>query len=334
MPTAFISHSSIDKPFVRRLRDDLKASGVNTWLDEEQISPGQSFVERINHGLADADFVLLVISKNFLSSEWTLWEANASIAAAVKAKADSVIPLLIENVWDKAPALLRGKVYVDFRDHTNVLEYGHYLAHLLSVLHRAKAPPIVKTRTPTVLVTGGRNPERNAVAFQVAYEFGKLLGTRRQQMFSGIAIGVDENFCRGATETLEAVGENARDYLTCYCGRGRIPSHDFGQQIMSVYKCREEGVPELVMNADIAVLFGGSRNTQYIGVLALLEDKVVFPVAATGGAAVDLHTIILSRYSRTFRDRLEIGRFRSLASINLKPADMAQKIVGLIDLCS
>jgi hypothetical protein len=87
MPSAFISHSSIDKPFVRRLKDDLEDSGVSAWLDEDQILPGQSFVARINQGLEDNDFVLLVISANFLPSDWALWETNTSIVSAVKAKA-------------------------------------------------------------------------------------------------------------------------------------------------------------------------------------------------------------------------------------------------------
>jgi hypothetical protein len=153
-------------------------------------------------------------------------------------------------------------------------------------------------------------------------------------MRCGIAEGVDESFCRGAVEALQALGENPDDFLTCYLGRGRTPAHSYGQQLFSAYARREEGVPELITESDIAVLLGGSKNTQYIGVMALLENKVVFPVAATGGAAADLHLIILGRYERTFRNRLDINKFRALANVNTKPIALVQRVIELIDLCS
>jgi hypothetical protein len=148
MPSAFISHSSIDKPFVRRLKDDLEDSGVSAWLDEDQILPGQSFVARINQGLEDNDFVLLVISANFLSSDWALWETNTSIVSAVKAKADSVIPRLLDNVWDAVPALLRDKVYIDFRNAGNVAEYRYPSAAWLLCFTDAKRLLFSKRKHP------------------------------------------------------------------------------------------------------------------------------------------------------------------------------------------
>lgn len=334
MSSAFISHSSIDKPFVRRLREDLEASGVTTWLDEDQILPGQSFVERISQGLESNDHVLLVVSKSFLASEWSLWETNASIASVVGGKGNHLIPVLLDDVWEEVPSLLRDKVYVDFRKAGNVVEYRHAVGLLLNALLGRKASPLIKAKAPVVLVTGGRDPKYNALAFQVAYEFGKLLGAGKQQMICGVAQGVDESFCRGASESLEALGEDPHRFLTCYCGRGRASFHKYGQQIMSVFSRREEGVPELVTDADVVVLFGGSKNTQYMGVLALLENKVVFPVAATGGAAADLFTIILGRYERIYGDRLARSRFQALANINATPVELAQRTLGLMRECT
>ncbi|MFW5667412.1 MAG: toll/interleukin-1 receptor domain-containing protein, partial [Coleofasciculus sp.] len=38
---AFISHSSIDKPFVERLATDLRTSeAIDAWLDKWEILPG------------------------------------------------------------------------------------------------------------------------------------------------------------------------------------------------------------------------------------------------------------------------------------------------------
>lgn len=174
MPSAFISHSSIDKSFVRRLQEDLEASGVKTWLDEDQILPGQSFVGQISQGLEINDYVLLIISRSFLSSEWALWETNSSIASTVKARDNRIIPILVEDVWGDVPSLLRDKVYVDFRGAGNVVEYRHAMGLLLNALLGRKEPPLIKAKVPVTLVTGGRDPKYNALAFGVAYEFGRL----------------------------------------------------------------------------------------------------------------------------------------------------------------
>ncbi len=333
MPSAFLSHSSIDKPFVRALKTNLEAAGVSVWLDEDQIQPGQSLVDRINHGLASNDFVLLVISANFLASDWALWETNASITSAIKTKPHSVIPLLVENVWDSVPPLLRDKVYVDFRNSGNILEYRHSLGRLVSTLTGRKTAPLVKSKTPVVLVTGGRDPSQNALAFTAAYEFGRLFGKQKRRCVTGVSKGVDERFARGLTEQLIQQGLNPHEFLTCYGNRGGHPDHAYGQQIESAYSHRSEGIPEIIAETDVVVLFGGSKNTQYIGVLALLEGRVVIPVAATCGAAKDLYTIILSRYRRVFGDQIDIRYFHAVANLNATPLQIAEHCIRLIDLC-
>lgn len=331
MPSVFISHSSLDKPFVRRLTLDLRKSEIEVWLDEEQIEPGQSIVGRINDGLIQKDFVLLAVSANFLSSEWATWETNSSIVTAVNKKANSVIPLLIDNCWDSAPPLLADKSYIDFRLHGNIVEYRQSLGRLIAVLSGVKSPPKLKTHTPTVMVTGGRDPKFNSKAFLFAYEFGLLVGASKYPAMCGTAYGVDEHFARGVSESLKNQSKDPHDFLTCYFGRGRSANHSFGTQLESAYAKREEGVPELVTEADIIVLFGGSKNTQNVGIMALLENKVVLPVAATSGAAKDVHNIIRSRYDKTFFANLPKSHFLSLANTNCSPSDMAKKCISIVN---
>ena len=44
---AFISHSSKDKKFVVRLANDLSGRGIDVWLDQWEIQPGDKFVEKL-----------------------------------------------------------------------------------------------------------------------------------------------------------------------------------------------------------------------------------------------------------------------------------------------
>ena len=67
---AFISHSSKDKPFIRKLVADLTAEGVSVWLDEQRIRVGDSIPERIGQGLAESDIFLIALSENSVGSDW------------------------------------------------------------------------------------------------------------------------------------------------------------------------------------------------------------------------------------------------------------------------
>src|SRR4051794_12833303 len=100
MATAFLSHSSSDKRLVRRVAADLAANGVTVWLDEQELLPGARLVAGLSEGLRSADFVMLFVSEAFLSSRWAEVEANAALVTSVVARKGSVIPVLIEDVWD------------------------------------------------------------------------------------------------------------------------------------------------------------------------------------------------------------------------------------------
>ena len=47
----FLSHSSKDKEFVRKLADDLKTYGLSVWFDEWEIKVGDSITNKISQGI-------------------------------------------------------------------------------------------------------------------------------------------------------------------------------------------------------------------------------------------------------------------------------------------
>jgi len=60
----FGSHSNQDKPFIRRLVDELKQRNVQVWFDEHELQVGDSIIQGISAGLEDADYLLIILSKN------------------------------------------------------------------------------------------------------------------------------------------------------------------------------------------------------------------------------------------------------------------------------
>jgi hypothetical protein len=109
---AFLSHSSLDKPFIRQLASDLKANGIQVWLDEQNIKVGESIPEKISQGLAESDYFLLAVSKNSVASEWVKKELNSALVTEVERRAVHVLPLRLDD--STMPGPIKDKKYADF----------------------------------------------------------------------------------------------------------------------------------------------------------------------------------------------------------------------------
>lgn len=114
MPKLFISHSSLDKTFVRRLTNNLRKRNVRTWVDERQIKVGQPIPRRIQEGISQCDFFLIVVSEASVRSKWVEQELNSAYFAAVSNRRDSILPVLVDNV--ELPKAIRHLKFADFRD--------------------------------------------------------------------------------------------------------------------------------------------------------------------------------------------------------------------------
>lgn len=115
MPKVFISHSSKDDWFVQRLVSDLEKAGIEVWVDD-RITVGDEFIEEINQGLFDSDYVAVVLSPNSIESRWVKREYSAGLKREDREGKKIVLPLLIRNIADcDIPPLLSTKHYADFR---------------------------------------------------------------------------------------------------------------------------------------------------------------------------------------------------------------------------
>ena len=123
----FLSHSSKDKKFIRRLAADLESRGIGVWLDEQQIQVGDSINDRISQGLADSDYLLIALSEYSVSSEWVKKELNAMMIQEIQAKKVKILPIKIEDCT--TPFLLADKKYADF-----VVSYSDGLEEVLRAI--------------------------------------------------------------------------------------------------------------------------------------------------------------------------------------------------------
>jgi hypothetical protein len=109
---AFLSHSSLDKPFIRQLAADLTANGVDVWLDEQRIRVGDSIPEKLAQGLAGSDFFLIAMSEHSVSSAWVQKELNNALVNEVQRRNVHILPLRLDDT--PMPAIINDKKYADF----------------------------------------------------------------------------------------------------------------------------------------------------------------------------------------------------------------------------
>ena len=123
----FLSHTAVDKPFVRQLRDNLLERGVtNIWLDEAEIQIGDSLTSKIEEGIKKSRYIAVVLSQKSIGAPWVRKELDVAMNREITSGEVVVLPLLYEHC--ELPEFLRGKLYADF---TRPEDYEEGLQKLL-----------------------------------------------------------------------------------------------------------------------------------------------------------------------------------------------------------
>lgn len=105
----FISHASEDKDtVVRPLANALLQRGLKVWYDEFELKIGDSLRRKIDKGLANSRFGIVVLSRNFIRKGWTNYELDGIISKAVSGE-QVMLPIWHEitkkEIVDYSPSL-------------------------------------------------------------------------------------------------------------------------------------------------------------------------------------------------------------------------------------
>lgn len=96
----FISHASEDKDeLVRPLAYALIAEGLSVWYDEFEMKIGDSLRRKIDKGLSNSRFGIVVLSKDFIKKGWTNYELDGIVTKSVTG--EQVILPIWHNITKK-----------------------------------------------------------------------------------------------------------------------------------------------------------------------------------------------------------------------------------------
>lgn len=108
----FLSHTSSDKPFVRQVAAHIRHLGATPWVDENELSPGDSLLARISTALESSAVILAFVSEKSVESRWVQKELLIAMTQEMQSGSIRVLPLRIDSC--KLPAFLIDKLYIDF----------------------------------------------------------------------------------------------------------------------------------------------------------------------------------------------------------------------------
>lgn len=95
--SCFLSYSSNDDDFARRLYNDLQARGIRTWFAPEDLKIGDRFQVRIDESIRVHDKLVLVLSANSVASDWVEMEVEAALERERRDKRSVLFPIAIDE---------------------------------------------------------------------------------------------------------------------------------------------------------------------------------------------------------------------------------------------
>ncbi len=133
--TCFISYSSKDDIFARRLHHDLQEAGVRCWFAPEHMRIGADVRKQIAESIRSYDKLLLILSRNSLESSWVQREVEVALKRESQEKRTLLFPIrLDDSVLEASSPLigeLKDKQIADFGHWGDKSEYRKAVARLI-----------------------------------------------------------------------------------------------------------------------------------------------------------------------------------------------------------
>jgi|SRR5208337_4952628 len=113
----FLSHGSRDKALVREFKEMLP-SFLNTWLDEDRLSWGESFPAELKSTIQSGiDFLLIFLDRDALNSKWVMQELEWAMQRERELRRTFLLPILLEVVASEdLPAGLSERLFLRLSD--------------------------------------------------------------------------------------------------------------------------------------------------------------------------------------------------------------------------
>ena len=181
----FISYTGSDTQYATWVAELLESKGFKVVIQAWDFRPGDNFVKKIDDALRECKKLLIILSQNYLRSEWCRTEWTSKLAEKSNPNDGAIIPIRVEPV--EVEGLLSPIVYIDIVDKDEpdarqcILDgirdvsvrksfgfpsYYNLRHHEIDVDYYVGAGEITYVKTcKSVVLTGGKNTLHNRVTW-------------------------------------------------------------------------------------------------------------------------------------------------------------------------
>ncbi len=89
----FVCYASEDRDLAELIDQTLTAMGYAVWRDRGQLTLGDSLTEKINEGLRESRYAIVILSRAFLGKNWPRAELNALQARTISEGRKVILPI-------------------------------------------------------------------------------------------------------------------------------------------------------------------------------------------------------------------------------------------------
>jgi len=153
--SCFISHSTKDEEFARRLHSAMRDHHLRVWFAPEELKGGAKLHEQIDQAIRVHDKLVLVLSEQSIQSEWVMTEIRKARKAELRDKRRKLFPIRLVDMdtlrdWECFDADTGKDLAVEVREYF-IPDFSHWKDHdsferafarFLKDLQATEAPPI------------------------------------------------------------------------------------------------------------------------------------------------------------------------------------------------
>src|SRR5262249_39958538 len=131
--SCFISYSTKDEDFARRLHGRMQQEGLRVWFAPEDMKPGAKLHEQIDQAIRIHDKLILVLSHHSIHSEWVMTEIRKARLAELRDNRRTLFPIRLTDIstlrdWEFFDADTGKDLAVEVREYF-IPDFSHWKDH-------------------------------------------------------------------------------------------------------------------------------------------------------------------------------------------------------------
>jgi uncharacterized protein YjbI with pentapeptide repeats len=148
--SCFISYTSKDEDFARRLHTDLQELGIRAWFAPDELCAGESIRDQLGAAIRAHDKLVLILSRESIKSDWVKLEVEKALITERETQRTILFPLTLDDsifqIFEPWVEALKQRFILDFSSWKNEQLYMSSLSRLAKALTLTAASEMPEDR--------------------------------------------------------------------------------------------------------------------------------------------------------------------------------------------